>query len=207
MLKRPSCLEAGVDEVGRGPLAGPVVAAAVILPLEFDESEHLVSQIKDSKKLSAKKRKIVAEYIKSIAIDFHVAFIHNEEIDSLNIRNATSKAMHTAIDGLDVTPEKLLIDGDFYYPRKMSNGTKEEYETIEGGDNKYMSIAAASILAKEARDEFVINTMIPSLGEETDYGWESNKCYGTKQHYQGIKKYGITKWHRLSFNLESRSNW
>lgn len=203
MLKLPVDLEAGVDEVGRGPLAGPVVAAAVILPNEFDEDEHLVKQIKDSKKLSAKKRALVAEYIKSIAIDFHVAFIHNEEIDRLNIRNATSKAMHNAIDGLNIVPEKLLIDGDFYYPRRAEDGTKEDYLTVEGGDNKYMSIAAASILAKEARDEFVINTMVPSLGEGKDYGWDSNKCYGTKKHYQAIREHGITKWHRLSFNLES----
>tara|TARA_Y100000389_G_scaffold202053_1_gene246368 strand:+ start:5187 stop:5801 length:615 start_codon:yes stop_codon:yes gene_type:complete len=201
MLNKPNGLEAGVDEVGRGPLAGPVVAAAVILPEEFDEDEPLVKQIKDSKKLSSKKRAQVAEYIKEIAIDFHVAFIHNEEIDRLNIRNATSKAMHEAIDGLNVEPDKLLIDGDFYYPRRTSDGTKENYLTVEGGDNKYMSIAAASILAKEERDNFVINTMVPSL-DGKDYSWDTNKCYGTKQHYDAIRTHGITKWHRLSFNLE-----
>ena len=199
MLIKPVDLEAGVDEVGRGCLAGPVVAAAVILPMEFDEDDQLVSQIKDSKKLNPKKREKVAEYIKSIAIDFNVAFVHNEEIDRINIRNATSKAMHDAIDGLNVEPEKLFIDGDFYYPRKTSNGKKEEYKTIEGGDNKYMSIAAASILAKEERDKFVRDKM---HNEFPDYDWYNNKCYGTKKHYDAIRKYGINKWHRLSFNLE-----
>ena len=202
MLKLPVDLEAGVDEVGRGPLAGPVVAAAVILPLEFEEDDILAKQIKDSKKISKKKRIILAEYIKNIAIDFNVSFIHNDEIDRLNIRNATSKAMHNAIDGLNIEPERLLIDGDFYYPRKKHDGNSEIYLTVEGGDNKYMSIAAASILAKEARDEFVINTMVPSLNCGVDYDWVNNKCYGTKKHYDAIRDHGITKWHRLSFNLD-----
>lgn len=190
MLK--SCLyknltEAGCDEAGRGCLAGPVVAAAVILPKNF---KHSV--LNDSKKLSPKQRAILKDEIINTAISWRVAFVNNEDIDEMNILRASIKAMHIAIEGLDKEPQFLLIDGNRFYPYKNLS-----YKTIIKGDGLYFSIAAASVLAKTFRDEYMdrINDEFP------EYGWIKNKGYPTSAHRAAIIKYGITPYHRKSFSL------
>jgi ribonuclease HII len=180
-------IEAGCDEAGRGCLAGPVVAAAVILPKKY---KHPV--MNDSKKLSAKQRLILRDEIISSATDWKVAFIDNREIDELNILRASIKAMHKAIEGLREEPEFLLIDGNRFYPYK-----KIKHQTIIKGDGLYFSIAAASILAKTFRDEYMekIDSEFPL------YDWARNKGYPTTAHRLAIEKYGITPYHRRSFHL------
>ena len=180
-------IEAGCDEAGRGCLAGPVVAAAVILPKMF---KHPV--LNDSKKLSAKQRLILRDEIISSAIDWKVAFIDSNEIDELNILRASIKAMHNAIEGLKNEPEFLLIDGNRFYQYK-----KIRHQTIVKGDGLYFSIAAASILAKTFRDEYMgkIHSEFP------DYNWAQNKGYPTVNHRMAIMKHGITPYHRKSFQL------
>ena len=190
MLK--SCLyhnliEAGCDEAGRGCLAGPVVAAAVILPKNF---KHPV--LNDSKKLSAKQRAELKEMIINSAISWKVAFVDNIGIDEMNILRASIKAMHIAIEGLDKEPQFLLIDGNRFYPYKTI-----KYKTIIKGDGLYFSIAAASVLAKTFRDEFMEKIHY----EFPEYGWIKNKGYPTSYHREAINKYGITPFHRKSFNL------
>lgn len=178
--------EAGCDEAGRGCLAGPVVAA-VILPKNY---KHPV--LNDSKKLSAKQRETLKEEIMNSAIAWKVAFVNNDEIDKINILRASIKAMHIAIEGLEKEPEFLLIDGNRFYPYKNI-----KHETIIKGDGKYFSIAAASVLAKTFRDEF----MEKLHNEFPQYGWDKNKGYPTSFHKTAILKYGITPYHRRSFNL------
>jgi ribonuclease HII len=179
--------EAGCDEAGRGCLAGPVVAAAVILPRNF---KHQV--LTDSKKLSAKQRYILRDEIINSAVAWKVAFVTSTEIDEMNILRASIKAMHIAIEGLEKEPDFLLIDGNRFYPYK-----KIRYKTIIKGDGKYFSIAAASVLAKTFRDDFMekIHTEFP------EYGWNKNKGYPTSFHRNAIIQYGITPYHRKSFNL------
>lgn len=178
-------LLAGVDEVGRGCLAGPVFAAAVILP---DNFRHPL--IKDSKKLSPKKRDEAFEIIISNAISYGIASVSCEEIDAINILQATYKAMHLAIDNLDVKPSKLLIDGDRFdgYPGIS-------HECIIKGDSKEITIAAASILAKATRDEFMsdLSKKFPQ------YLWEKNFGYGTADHMKALEVHGLTHWHRKTF--------
>ena len=180
-------IEAGCDEAGRGCLAGPVVAAAVILPKMY---KHPV--LNDSKKLTPKQRTLLRDEIISAAIDWNVAFIDNNEIDKLNILRASIKAMHNAIAGLRNEPEFLLIDGNRFYPYKNI-----KYQTIVKGDGLYFPIAAASVLAKTFRDDYMekIHNKYP------DYDWIRNKGYPTKNHRQAIMKYGITPYHRKSFQL------
>jgi ribonuclease HII len=179
--------EAGCDEAGRGCLAGPVVAAAVILPKNF---KHQI--LNDSKKLSAKQRFILRDEIISTALSWKVAFVNNEEIDQMNILRASIKAMHNAIEGLDKEPQFLLIDGNRFYPYKDLR-----YKTIIKGDSLYFSIAAASVLAKTFRDEY----MDKIHDEFPEYGWKRNKGYPTALHRAAILKYGITPFHRKSFAL------
>jgi ribonuclease HII len=190
MLK--SCLyknliEAGCDEAGRGCLAGPVVAAAVILPKNF---KHPV--LNDSKKLSVRQRLLLKDEIISSAIAWKVAFIDNNEIDTLNILRASIKAMHLAIEELPTEPQFLLIDGNRFYPYKNI-----KHKTIVKGDGLFLSIAAASVLAKTFRDEYMemIHNEFPA------YDWIKNKGYPTSFHRSAIRKYGITRYHRRSFNL------
>ena len=180
-------IEAGCDEAGRGCLAGPVVAAAVILPKNF---KHLI--LNDSKKLSAKQRAFLKDEIMDSAIAWKVAFVDNNEIDEMNILRASIKAMHIAVEGLDKEPQFLLIDGNRFYPYKNLG-----HKTIIKGDGIYFSIAAASVLAKTFRDEFMekINNEYP------EYGWNKNKGYPTSFHRAALLKYGITPYHRRSFNL------
>lgn len=179
--------EAGCDEAGRGCLAGPVTAAAVILPKNF---KHSV--LNDSKKLSAKQRSLLKDEIINSAIAWKVAFVDNTEIDELNILRASIKAMHIAIEGLEKIPQFLLIDGNRFYPYRDI-----KHKTIIKGDGLFFSIAAASVLAKTFRDEF----MEKIHSEYPDYGWDNNKGYPTSFHRDAIKKYGITPYHRRSFNL------
>ena len=180
-------IEAGCDEAGRGCLAGPVFAAAVILPKNF---KHPV--LDDSKKLTARQRELLREEILSSAIAWNVAFVDNKEIDEMNILRASIKAMHLAIDGLPKRPQFLLIDGNRFFPYGDIG-----YKTIIKGDGLYFSIAAASVLAKTFRDEY----MIKISSEYPHYGWDRNKGYGTLLHKEAILKYGITKYHRKSFSL------
>ena len=188
---------AGIDEVGRGCLAGPVVVACVILPNNVEhEHESYIREIKDSKKLSEKKRMYLDEFIKYIAIDYSIVFIDNKEIDLLNIRNATLKGMQQSYLKLNVKPEHLFVDGDFYLP--IDN---EEYSCIPQGDSKVLCISAASILAKVARDTYCKQIMHQ---EYPHYGWEKNKAYGTKVHYDALETHGITPYHRKSFNLKCK---
>ena len=179
--------EAGVDEAGRGCLAGPVVAAAVILP-----DRPLIPFLNDSKKMSAKKREKAREEIINVALSWAVGIASPEEIDRFNILGATYLAMHRAVDQLKVRPAHLLVDGKLFRPYR-----KIPHTCIIGGDGKYTAIAAAAILAKTHRDRL----MEILHGEFPVYGWDKNKGYPTKQHREGIRKYGISRWHRKSFRL------
>jgi ribonuclease HII len=180
-------LECGTDEAGRGCLAGPVTAAAVILPKDF---KNLI--LNDSKQLSEKKRTLLKPVIEEESICFGVSHVFQEEIDSINILNASILAMHQAIENLNTRPEFIIVDGNKFKPFKNI-----PYETIIKGDGKYLSIAAASILAKTYRDKYM-----DKIHEEFPmYNWKQNKGYPTKEHRAAIKKYGITKYHRKSFRL------
>lgn len=182
--------EAGCDEVGRGCLAGPVIASAVILPKSFTHT-----YLTDSKKLSAIKRAELVKVIKSESIAWAIAACSPKEIDQVNILKASFWAMHKAVDQLEQKPDFLLIDGNRFTPYP-----ELKHECIVKGDSKYYSIAAASILAKEYRDN-----LMRSLAEiHPHYGWERNVGYPTKQHRAGIMKYGITEHHRKSFQLLPR---
>ena len=180
-------IEAGCDEAGRGCLAGPVVAAAVILPKNYSNS-----LLNDSKKLSAKKRDLLRGQVEKDALAFAVAFVDHKEIDEINILNASFLAMHRAVDQLKQKPELLLIDGNRF---KEYEGIK--HECIIKGDGKYLAIAAASILAKTYRDEFMLDLDAKYPG----YGWTRNMGYPTKEHRDGIRKLGVTLYHRMSFRL------
>lgn len=180
-------IECGTDEAGRGCLAGPVTAAAVILPENF---KNLI--LNDSKQLSENKRDLLKPIIEAQALDFGVAHVFQDEIDSINILNASILAMHKSITQLTPNPEFIIVDGNKFKPFKNI-----PFETIIKGDGKYLSIAAASILAKTHRDIYM--NMIHE--EFPIYNWKQNKGYPTKEHREAIKKYGITKYHRKSFRL------
>ena len=180
-------VEAGCDEAGRGCLAGSVFAAAVILPPDY-ENELL----KDSKKLTDRKRKQLREIIEHDAVDWAVGIVEPGDIDEINILNASILAMHRALDQLKVRPEAVIVDGNRFKPYRDL-----PYTTIVKGDGKYLSIAAASILAKTYRDDYM-----DRLAEDyPQYDWKSNKGYPTKKHRQAIRECGITPFHRRSFTL------
>jgi ribonuclease HII len=180
-------IEAGVDEVGRGCLAGPVVAAAVILPVSFTDSE-----LNDSKKLTAKQRQKISLKIKEEALAWAVAEVDNEQIDQINILQATFMAMHKAIGNLSIKPELLLIDGNRFKPFPSIL-----HQCFIKGDATYQSIAAASILAKTHRDLLMENYH----QQYPVYHWDKNKGYPTKEHRMGIKAFGASPLHRISFQL------
>jgi len=182
--------EAGCDEAGRGCLAGPVFAAAVILRKNF---KHDI--LNDSKKLTSKQRFSLRDEIIEKAIAWNVAFVDNDEIDRMNILRASVKAMHLAIDGLSKKPQFLLIDGNRFFPYKNI-----KHKTIIRGDGLYFSIAAASVLAKTFRDEY----MDKIHNEFPEYGWDRNKGYGTEFHRKAIAEYGIARYHRRTFSLCDR---
>lgn len=175
----------GIDEAGRGPLAGPVYAAAVILPLGLE-----IAGLNDSKKLSEKKREELFDVICEKAVDFSIGIADEKEIDEINILNATFLAMKRAVDGLKIKPDYALIDGN-RYPR--IGGVTEE--TIVKGDGKSMSVAAASILAKVSRDRY----MLEIAEKYPQYCFEKHKGYGTKLHYEALREYGPCEIHRPSF--------
>jgi len=180
-------IEAGCDEAGRGCLAGSVYAAAVILPPDYQNE-----LLNDSKKLTAKKRYALREEIERDAIAWAVGIVTPEEIDKINILNASFLAMHRALDQLKVRPEAVIVDGNRFKPYQDLPST-----TIVKGDGKYLSIAAASILAKTYRDDYML-----SLAEEyPQYDWQSNMGYPTKKHRQAILEHGITPYHRKSYTL------
>ena len=180
-------IEAGCDEAGRGCLAGSVYAAAVILPSDYQNE-----LLNDSKKLTAKRRYALREEIERDAIAWAVGIVTPEEIDKINILNASFLAMHRALDQLQVRPEAVIVDGNRFNPYQDLPST-----TIVKGDGKYLSIAAASILAKTYRDDYML-----SLAEEyPQYDWQSNMGYPTKKHRQAILEHGITPYHRKSYNL------
>ncbi len=180
-------IEAGCDEVGRGCLAGPVVAAAVILPKDY---QHEL--LNDSKQLTKEDRLQLQHEIKKDALAWAIAEVSSQEIDEINILNASFKAMHLALDQLAVHPEFLLIDGNRFKPYRDL-----KFECIIKGDAKYLSIAAASVLAKTYRDEL----MEKLSNEYPGYAWHTNVGYPTEEHREGIKQLGITPYHRKSFQL------
>jgi ribonuclease HII len=206
----PDIIEIGVDEVGRGPLFGRVYTASVILPKD-DSFEH--SKMKDSKKFHSKQKiQEVANYIKKNAIAWSVTYEDEKTIDEINILQATQKSMHKCIGDVikkvKSKPENihLLIDGNYFNSYTEYNPTIKKFESlnhvcVEGGDNKYSSIAAASILAKVTRDAYIeeLCSEHPELSEH--YKIDSNKGYGAKKHLDGIKEYGITQWHRKTFGI------
>ena len=181
-------IEAGCDEVGRGCLCGPVVAAAVIIDHQFNHN-----LINDSKQLSFRTRIDLDSYIKENVLDYSIAELSPEFIDEHNILNASIHAMHNALDQLKLKPELILVDGNKFHPYNYI-----PHQCIIKGDTKFLSIAAASILAKNYRDLLMIE-----LHEEfPEYGWNKNMGYATKQHREALKKFGPTKYHRKSFRLE-----
>lgn len=190
MLKnffQKNAIECGTDEAGRGCLAGPVTAAAVILKPDFSNDI-----LNDSKQLSLKKRDLLEYILKSEAESFGIAHVDMKEIDTINILNASILAMHRAIDELKTRPECILVDGNKFKPYQ-----NVPHECIIKGDAKFLSIAAASVLAKTARDAFMLK-----IHEEFPmYGWAQNKGYPTKAHRDAIRTYGVTKYHRQSFKL------
>jgi len=180
-------VEAGCDEAGRGCLAGSVYAAAVILPDGYQNE-----LLNDSKQLTERRRYELREIIERDAVAWAVGVVTPEEIDQINILNASILAMHRALDQLKVRPEALIVDGNRFKPYQ-----KVPYTTIVKGDGKYLSIAAASILAKTYRDDYMNR-----LAEEyPQYDWQSNKGYPTKKHREAIRQYGTTPYHRKSYNL------
>lgn len=209
--------EIGVDEAGRGPLFGRVYSAAVILPKD-DSFDH--NKIKDSKKFTSKKKiEEVANYIKENALAWYVSFEDEHVIDDINILQATQKSMHNCIlevkkQYTQILKEKnaadykfhLLIDGNYFNPitilnKKTNKLESISYDCIEGGDNKYTAIGAASILAKVERDKYIDELCIQNPDLIEKYGIDSNKGYGAKKHLDGIKQHGITIWHRRTFGI------
>ena len=181
--------EAGIDEAGRGSLAGPVTAAAVILGKNFKGKN-----LDDSKRLSQSKRLELRKFIEKNALAYSVAFVSSYQIDKNNILSSTFKAMHKSIEGLNIEPDFILVDGNLFKPYKDL-----KYKCIIRGDQKYQNIAAASILAKTYRDEYMSNLHI----KFPEYDWVKNKGYGTKFHIDMIMKFGRTKYHRKSFQIKS----
>lgn len=182
-----SLIEAGIDEAGRGCLAGPVVAAAVILPHDFDDPE-----LNDSKKLTEKQRERISEMIKSYAYAWAIAIVDNVKIDEVNILQATYLAMHKAVNQLTQQPDILLVDGNRFKPYPGIH-----HQCFIKGDATYQSIAAASILAKTHRDKLMQEMHL----HYPLYGWNQNKGYPTKFHRQAIREFGVTPLHRITFQL------
>ncbi len=188
-------VEAGCDEAGRGCLAGSVYAAAVILPTDYQNP-----LLNDSKQLTEKQRYALRDVIQHDALAWAVGIVTPEEIDRINILNASILAMHRALDQLTLRPQAIIVDGNRFKTYTVSNGSSAEkipHTCIIKGDGKYLSIAAASILAKTYRDDYM-----NQLAEEyPQYDWKSNKGYPTKKHREAIRQYGITPYHRKSYNL------
>lgn len=188
-------IEAGCDEAGRGCLAGSVYAAAVIFPEDYQNED-----LNDSKQLTDKRRKQLRDIIERDAISWAVGIVTPDEIDKINILNASILAMHRALDQLSVRPEAIIVDGNRFKPyRPVVDGSPVNipHTTIVKGDGKYLSIAAASILAKTYRDDYMDELAL----EYPQYDWRSNKGYPTKNHREAIRQFGITPYHRKTFNM------
>jgi len=199
MLKpffKEGVVEAGCDEAGRGCLAGSVYAAAVILPPDYSNE-----RLNDSKQLTERQRYKLREEIERDALAWAVGIVTAEEIDKINILRASILAMHRALDQLYLRPQHIIVDGNRFLPYKEPQSTEKSsfvpYQTVVKGDGKYLSIAAASILAKTYRDDY----MKGLAAEYPQYDWASNKGYPTARHREAIKKYGISPYHRKTFNL------
>jgi len=194
-------IEVGVDEVGRGCLFGRVYAAAVIwnpnLSNCFDDIEDDINLIRDSKRLSEKKRNYLSEFIKEYALDYSIAYVEHDYIDEHNILKSSIIAMHKALDNLHFDFDKIMVDGNQF--KNYYKGSKlMDHECIIKGDDKIKSISCASIIAKVARDNYIID-LCNENEDLNKYDFKNNKGYGTKKHIEGIEKYGITKLHRKSF--------
>ena len=192
-------LECGIDEAGAGPLMGSLYISAVILPAKcpYEECEEYWSMLDDSKKLSQKKKDLLFEFIPQIAIDYSVVKVTAQDIDEDNIWYSRVNGFHTAIDELTIKPTHIIVDGNAFKPYYDSEGKEIPHKTIKGGDAKYRSIAAASVMAKVTKDLEALK-----LHEEyPQYNWIKNKGYGTAEHLAAIRKYGITKYHRKTFGI------
>ena len=186
-------IEIGIDEAGRGCLSGPVCVAGVIWNPNIDPLN-----IKDSKQLNKKDREFLYDYITENAIAWTVQFGSNNEIDKSNILNITKKLMHECINNIDIIPDYILVDGNQFNIYRDSNNKIIPHLCVINGDNKYISIAAASIIAKVEHDKYITN-LIKNNNKLNIYDWENNMCYGTKKHIDAINQYGISKYHRLTF--------
>jgi ribonuclease HII len=186
----------GLDESGLGSLAFPVVAAAVIWPTDFEHD--MIKQIRDSKKISEKKRIILSDFIKKHAIDYGIGFIDNERVDEINILKANMEAMHLALDQINTKFDCILIDGNNFKSYKSKTGFTYPHYCEPKADNKYIAVAAASILAKVARDQY-IEDIVMENPELEKYGFLKNKAYGSLEHRNAIVEHGPTKWHRKTF--------
>ena len=193
-------IQVGVDEAGRGCLAGPVFAAAVIWDINFEHEK--LKYIKDSKKLTKEKRNMMRKFIEKNALVYAVEYCDNLFIDEHNILNATYTAMHKALKKVyDIIKfKRILVDGNRFKPLLTTNGFIS-HECVIKGDNEYLNIAAASILAKTYHDEYIDNLCDKNLSLEK-YGWRTNMCYGTREHINSIKELGLTKYHRKSYNIK-----
>jgi ribonuclease HII len=187
-------IQVGLDEAGRGSLAGSVTVAAVIWDPNIHDKQS--DMIKDSKKLSKKKRESLRHYIEENAVAYHVEHVSNEIIDEINVSQATMLGMHRCLTEIDKKKrfERILVDGNYFKPFMC-----HIHNCVEKGDNKYISIAAASILAKVHHDEVVKELLVEIPDADDKYGWSSNMCYGTPRHLAGIVEHGLTKYHRRSF--------
>ena len=199
LYNNKTLIEAGVDEVARGCLAGPVYAAAVIWPNDIDYLDPNII-LKDSKKLNKKKRNEMRDYIEEYAIDYSVTKLDNTVIDKMNILNATYKCMHNSLDKLNVLLDHVIVDGDKFKMYTDTTNTSIPHTCVIKGDSKFVPVAAASILAKVYHDQY-IEKLCDENEELNVYDWKNNMCYGTKKHIDAIKKHGITKYHRKTFGI------
>lgn len=189
----PNVLEAGCDEAGRGPLAGSVFAAAVILPTNFQNE-----LLNDSKQLTQQQRELLRPLIEKEAIAWAVAQVTAQEIDQINILNASILAMHRALSQLTIQPQHIIVDGNRFKPYMPEDGLAIPHQTVVKGDGKYMSIAAASVLAKTYRDEYMLR-----LHEQFPvYGWNRNMGYPTLEHRKAISQHGLSPYHRTTFKIK-----
>ena len=194
-------IELGIDEAGRGCLFGDLFVAGVILPKNIEELINIEKiTIKDSKKMSKKKRIISQEFIKKHAIDYIVIQVSSKTIDEKNILCSTLNGMHDVVKTIKTKPDKILVDGNKFNDYYDENNQKIDHECIIGGDDSYLSIAAASILAKTAKDEY-IEKIVEANPELEKYGLLTNSGYGTKKHIEAINKFGISEWHRKTYSI------